>query len=185
MKSFFSLILFFVFVQVSHADSFIIISSPESYVSGQNTRFFGEGDGIKISQIVRTFNLELTVSDPQDSETSFMFTLRTKDGGRMKTGSTKCVRMIHGDTTAEMELDFSTPGRGAETSGTLKIHEVLYAEDGSLKKFSADVLIFENSQESKWTYFEVRIGSEIEHTIDASSFLSPPGPEDLKKLLSE
>lgn len=170
MKKFFFLIIFFLFhFEIAKADSFLLISSPESYVTKEN--FFASGDALKIiqRQVLKTSRIELL--DTLNPERKWRFSISPTEDF-VTSGLHKIVRDLHQaksfgeDESVTLEIDFSTDGRGNNRYvGMAKIHEAKYTLGKNLRGLAIDVLLFGESTHTQWNYIEIRQNSTIPHTV--------------------
>ncbi len=189
MKTFLTILLFLTSFNTARADSFLLISSPESYVSKEN--FMGSGDGVKIIQEQIQKRSMILIFDPLRPEKPWRFSIEPMDP-LVRIGIHKTVTSLHqeksftNDTSATLQVSFSTDGRGNNRNiGIARIHEADYSLGKSLRRLSIDILIFGEGDRKSWNYLEIRQNSRLPHTVRVSKQEDIPPLSELEKLFVE
>ncbi len=189
MKSLLIIILFSLSLKTASADSFLLISSPESYVDKET--FMASGEVIKIIQRQVSTTSQITILDTLRPERRWSFMIGPKEAA-VTPGVHKIVRSFHqekyfsNDTNATLEISFSTDGRGHNRYlGIARVHEADYSLGKALRRLSIDILLFGEGVRENWNYLEIRQNSNFPHTVRLSTPEKLPSLEELEKLFLE
>jgi hypothetical protein len=189
MKTILTILLFLVSFNTTYADSFLLISSPESYVSKEN--FMGSGDGVKIIQEQIQKCSQIIIIDPFRPEKPWYFSIEPMEtlvriGIHKTVTSSQQEKSFSDDDSATLAVSFSTDGRGNNRNiGIARIHEADYSLGKSLRRLSIDILIFGEGSKKSWNYLEIRQNSRLPHTVQISKPEDIPSLFELEKLFEQ
>lgn len=183
-----AIILFFVPFGIVQADSFLLISSPESFVSKEN--FFASGDGILIIQKQIKKTSQIQILETPLKKRLWFFQINPMDD-LVTMGIHKVVMSFHQaknfgeEEGATLEVSFTTDSRSAgRYVGLARIHEARYTRGKNLRGLAIDVLLFGENFREYWNYIEIRQNSTVPHTVQFSPEKLPT-LEELENLFRE
>ena len=128
--------------------------------------FYGEDDDITYSQQKNFYAHRFNIGDGTPTHTGWQFTFMVRNGLPITTGVHHTLRSLeYLRPDIGMSIDLYTGGHGANVLvGLIEVHEVMYFDE-FLYKFAADITVFEDGNEDKWNYAEIRMNSDVPHLV--------------------
>ncbi len=179
MKTILITLLFLVSFDAVYADRLLVLRSDKSYVAQKS--YHGTGDAITVNQKASEMFNDIKISEANNPDDHWWFRISAK-GVMITPGIYNSARFFDPQNPdTEIEFDFSTFGRGAESIGLVKVHQAYYSANRLFSRFAADILLFENGNQEQWTYIEIRLNSDVSSHMKDGVIENPPTRQELEK----